>query len=166
MTTALSVSGIPTDHFTFEGFLPKKAAERAAYLQALKYETRSMVFFESPQRIEQTIQICIEVFGSQRIACLLRELTKRYEQHLYGHLGHISQELQLHPDKLKGEFVLVIGGNKSAKTSESLDQAKQLLITLQEHLSHKDAVDIVAKHTHIGRNQLYSLRLDKDSNLE
>ena len=163
---ALSVSGVPTDRFTFEGFLPKKATERATRLQALKYEMRTMVFFESPQRVEQTIQSCIEVFGGQRIACILRELTKQFEQHLYGDLDYINYELHQHPESLKGEFVLVISGNESAESEESLDHAKQLLADLQEHLSHKDAVDIVARHTHIGRNQLYSFGLNKDSNVD
>ncbi len=158
--TALSVAGIATDRFTFEGFLPKKAAERIAYLQMLKYERRSMVFYESPQRIQQTLQSFIEVFGGQRTATFLRELTKQFEQHLHGDLSSIKQTLQEHPEKIKGEFVLVVSGNDSSNDAESIEQAQQLLADLQAHMSHKDAVEIVAKHTNIGRNQLYSLGLN------
>ena len=161
VTSALSVAGIPTDRFTFEGFLPKKAAERKACLQALQYEARTMVFYESPQRIQQTIQTCIEVFGEQRMITLLRELTKQFEEHLHGELAHIYQALEEHPERIKGEFVLVVSGNESPDDAESIEQARLLLMDLQRHLSHKNAVEIVAKHTSVGRNQLYSLGLDK-----
>lgn len=163
MISALSVAGIPTDRFTFEGFLPKKVAERRTCLQALKYESRTMVFYESAKRIQQTIQICMEVFGGQRMATLLRELTKQFEEHLHGELTHIHQALDEHPDRIKGEFVLVVSGNDLTDDSEPLEQARLLLTDLQRHLSHKDAVEIVAKHTSVGRNQLYSLGLNSVS---
>ena len=166
LITALSVAGIPTDRFIFEGFLPKKSSERQAYLQTLKYEMRSMVFYESPQRILQTVQSCIEVFSGQRKAAVLRELTKQFEQHLCGDFDSIKQKLDAHPENIKGEFVLVVSGNESVESAESIDHAKQLLVALQEHLSHKDAVEIVANHTQVGRNKLYSLGLRDDSKMD
>ncbi len=156
---ALSVAGIPTDRFTFEGFLPKKFTERQKCLQVLQYETRSMVFYESPRRIQQSIQACIDVFGGQRKAALLRELTKQFEQHLNGDLTQINQMLQEYPETIKGEHVIIVQGNDSPETTKSIDQARLLLAELQKYLSHRDAVKIVAKHTGLRRNQLYPLGL-------
>ena len=161
--TALSVAGIPTNRFTFEGFLPKKASERLTYIQELQYEERSMVFYESAQRIEQTLKACIKVLGGERIATLLRELTKQFEEHLHGELKDIYQALLDHPSSIKGEYVLVVRGNKSSARLESIENAKQLLVDLQTYMSHKDAVEIVAKHTGLARNQLYTLGLENVS---
>lgn len=160
VVTALSVAGIPTDRFIFEGFFPKKATERQKRLQALQFETRSIVFYESPQRILQSIETCIQVFGGHRKAALLRELTKQFEQHINGELIQISQALHEHPETVKGEFVLVVHGDEVSETAESIEKARLLLADLQKHLSHKDAIEIVAKHTGLGRNLLYSLGLD------
>lgn len=163
VVAALSVAGIPTDRFVFEGFLPKKASERQMHLQALRYEARSILFYESPQRIKQTVQACIEVFGGQRSATLLRELTKKFERHIHGDLSKIHQDLYKYPEKVRGEYVLAVRGNEFSEIKESTDKARRLLIDLQKHMSHKDAVEIAVKHTTLGRNQLYSLGLDNAS---
>ena len=160
LTAALSAAGIATNRFVFEGFLPKSANERLKHLHHLRYEARSMVFYESPKRIVACIQSCIEVFGPHRKAALLRELTKQYEQHLHGELVAIQQSLHLHPESVRGEYVLVIQGDCSSDTAENLEKAKLLLTELQQHMSHKDAVGITAKHTGLARNKLYALSLD------
>ncbi len=164
--TALSVAGIPTDRFIFEGFMPKKAADKQARLQAMQCEKRTIVFYESPQRILQTIQTCIEVFGGHRVATILRELTKQYEEHLHGSLQQIQHTLLEQENSLKGEFVLIIAGSDSQEIAETTHKAQQLLADLQRYLSHKDAVEIVARHTDIGRNQLYSLGLENTTKPE
>ncbi len=164
VVAALSVAGIPTDRFIFEGFLPKKTTERQMRLQALQYEARSMIFYEAPQRVELTIHACIEAFGETRNAALLRELTKQYEQHLSGELRQIKQSLHDHPEKIRGEYVLVVDGDDSPESTEFLESARLLLIDLQKHMSHKDAVEIVVKHTGLRRNQLYSLGLENTPN--
>jgi len=156
---ALSVSGLPADRFVFEGFLPRKVAEREAFLQALQYEPRSMVFFEVPHRVLEAIESCIRVFGGERPAALLRELTKIHEQHLAGRLEQIAQVLNQPTQAIKGECVLVIHGSTLPEYSESIEKARQLLLDLKERISHKDAVELVARHTGIGRNKLYSLGL-------
>ena len=163
VVAALSVAGIPTDRFVFEGFLPRKTAERQARLLALQHEIRSMVFYESPHRIRQLIQACIDVFGGYRRATLLRELTKRFEQHFSGELVRIQQALYASPKSVKGEYVLVISGNESLETIESIEKARLLLADLRKYISHKDAVEIVAKHIGLKRNQLYSLALNNTS---
>ena len=160
LSAAISVAGIPTDRFIFEGFLPRNSAERLKFLEALKYESRTMVFFESPKRIQTSLEDCISVFGSKRKATLLRELTKRFEEHIHAQLIDIEQSLKNHPETVKGEFVLVIHGYDTHESSQNLDFAKSLMADLQQHVSHKDAVDIVAKYSGIKRNQLYSLGLD------
>ena len=157
--TALSVSGLPTDRFVFEGFLPRKVAEREAFLQTLQYEPRSMVFFEVPHRILGAIESCIRVFGEDRPAAVLRELTKVHEQHFTGRLEHIAQALNQPAYVIKGECVLVIHGSTLPEHSQSLEKARQLLLDLKQRISHKDAVELVAKHTGLGRNRLYSLGL-------
>ena len=157
---ALSVSGLPTNRFIFEGFLPKKAAEREAFLRTLLYEPRSMVFFEAPHRIRYTIKSCLHVFGGNRRAAILRELTKVHEQHLAGDLEHLARVLNDPDQVFKGECVLVVHGNTTFKDGETLEKARLLLADLEQHISHKDAVDVVSKHTGLRRNRLYSLGLE------
>ena len=167
LSAAISVAGIPTDRFVFEGFLPRQSTQRIKYLQGLKYEPRTLVFFESPQRIKKSIKDCITAFGGSRKASLLRELTKHYEEHIFGELQDIQQALNNRTESNMGEFVLVIQGSDSNDLSQELESAKSLLADLQMHLSHKDAVEIVAKYSGIKRNQLYSLGLksnDKSDN--
>ena len=158
--TALSVSGLPTDRFVFEGFLPKKAAEREAFLRSLQYEPRSIVFFEAPHRILQSIESCIQIFGGTRRAALLRELTKIHEQHLTGTLEQIASSLNDPAQVIKGECVLILHGGALSENTETVEKARLLLTDLQRRISHKDAVEVVARHTGLGRNQLYSLGLD------
>lgn len=158
--TALSVSGLPTDRFVFEGFLPKKAAEREAFLRSLQYEPRSIVFFEAPHRILQSIESCIQIFGGSRRAALLRELTKIHEQHLTGTLEQIASSLNDPAQAIKGECVLILHGGALSENTETVEKARLLLTDLQRRISHKDAVEVVARHTGLGRNQLYSLGLD------
>jgi 16S rRNA (cytidine1402-2'-O)-methyltransferase len=108
VTTALSVSGLPTDRFVFEGFLPRKPSHRRKHLEALKEEPRTLVFYESPHRLTKTLQDVREIFGNRRL-CVCREMTKKFEEIL-----HVSVEdaiIHFTEKKLpKGEFTLVIAG--------------------------------------------------------
>ncbi len=165
LTAALSIAGIPTDRFIFEGFLPKSSTERVKLLKSLKFESRTIVFYESAQRIQAALQDCIEVLGGKREAAILRELTKHYEQHICADLNQIQQQLIAQPDKLRGEMVFIVHGNTSPDDAASFEKAKQLLLELQHHLPLKEAAAIVAKHTGIRRNQLYSLGV-KDRDLK
>ncbi|MYB88424.1 MAG: 16S rRNA (cytidine(1402)-2'-O)-methyltransferase [Proteobacteria bacterium] len=160
LITALTVSGLPIDRFVFEGFLPKKVAERREFLKSLRHESRTMVFYEAPQRLRRSVQDCIDVFGGNRNAAVLRELTKLHEQHLTGSLEQIECVLGDAAQVVKGECVLVIAGDVSSADEESLEKAAHLLADLQGRISHRDAVEVVAKHTGLGRNRLYALGLD------
>ena len=163
VTAALSVAGMPVNRFVFEGFLPRKAAERKIHLLNLRCEERSMVFYESPHRIQSFIQTCIDVFGGYRKAALLREMTKQFEQHFIGELAQIGQVLSENPGFIKGEYVIVLSGNESPETITEAEKAQRLLADLQKYVSNKDAVEIVARHTGLGRNQLYALALRNTS---
>jgi len=104
---ALVVSGLPTDRFTFEGFLPHRASRRRKRLEELKGETRTMIFYESPHRISETLKDILEVLGDRR-ASLSRELTKRHEETRRGRIGELLESCRLRPPK--GELVLVVEG--------------------------------------------------------
>jgi 16S rRNA (cytidine1402-2'-O)-methyltransferase len=109
VTTLLSVSGLPTDKFIFEGFLPRKSGQRKKRLEELKDEERTMVFYESPHRLQDMLEEAKEIFGDRKV-CVGRELTKKYEEILYLSLA----EAIIHFTKRapKGEFTLVIAGAK------------------------------------------------------
>ena len=107
--TALAASGLPSDRFTFEGFLPQKKG-RKTRLEALKEEDRTMIFFESPFRILKLLQECIDLFGPERLACFGRELTKKFEENRRGTLSDLHANLKSRPS-IKGEFVLIVAGN-------------------------------------------------------
>lgn len=160
LITALTVSGLPADRFVFEGFLPKKVPERREFLHSMRHESRTMVFYEAPQRLHRSIQDCVRTFGGSRNAAVLRELTKLHEQHLTGSLEQIECVLGDAAHVIKGECVLVITGNVSSADAESLEKAAHLLEDLQGRISHRDAVEVVARHTGLGRNRLYALGLD------
>jgi len=104
---ALVISGLPTDRFAFEGFLPHKASRRRKRLEELKDEPRTMIFYESPHRISETLRDALEVLGDRR-ASLSRELTKRFEETRRGRISELLESCRLRPRK--GELVLVIEG--------------------------------------------------------
>ena len=104
---ALVPSGLPMDRFTFEGFLPKKKG-RKTRLDELADETRTMIFYESPQRVGKTLQELAQVFGGERIAVMARELTKSYEEFVRGTLGELSEKYR--DTTVKGEIALVVEG--------------------------------------------------------
>ncbi|HEU5161349.1 MAG TPA: 16S rRNA (cytidine(1402)-2'-O)-methyltransferase [Streptosporangiaceae bacterium] len=106
-TAALIVSGLPTDRFCFEGFLPRKAGERATRLAALAGEPRTMVFFESPHRLAAALAAMAEAFGGDRPAAVCRELTKTYEEVRRGPLGDLAGWAE---DGVRGEITVVVGG--------------------------------------------------------
>lgn len=108
--TALSIAGLPTNSFIFEGFPPRKKNKRKEFFRRLKDETKTIIFYESPYRIKNTLQEMLEIFGNRKIV-LARELTKKFEQIIRGEIAQILE--QLGEKKLKGEFTIVVGGNTS-----------------------------------------------------
>lgn len=155
---ALSVAGLPTDRFVFEGFLPTRGPARRERLTSLLTERRTMVFYESRHRIVESLSDMAETFGQCREAALARELTKRFETVRRATLGALSDWLREDDTLHRGEFVVVVGG-ATGKQNES-PAAEQLLARLLEHLPVKDAARVVAEITGQSRNRLYQYALD------
>ncbi|WVK89467.1 16S rRNA (cytidine(1402)-2'-O)-methyltransferase [Dactylosporangium sp. AC04546] len=119
VTTALAVSGLPCDRFCFEGFPPRKPGERRAYFTSLAGEPRTLVFFESPHRIADTLQDLALAFGEDRPAALCRELTKTYEEIRRGTLGSLAEDAET----ARGEITLVVGGAPPVTAERPSDAA-------------------------------------------
>jgi len=156
---ALAVSGLPTDRFSFEGFLPRKSGERKKLFQALLQESRTMVFFESPHRIDDALKDALTVFGPTRQATVSRELTKKFEQTVR---GTIPELLEWSANPTKGELVLVIAGNSEAHVSKASieDLLKEVESGRAEGLSLKLAVAKVADKHSLSKSDLYQQVLD------
>lgn len=160
LSAALSVSGLPTDHFVFEGFLPPKAARRRERLEQLRDETRTLVLFEAPHRVLAMIEALAEVFGSGREAAYMRELTKLHETVRRATLGDLQTWIRDDPQQQKGEIIVVVHGAKPAEASAETE-AERVLEILLEELPLKRAVAVAAKLTGAGRNRLYELGLQR-----
>jgi len=156
---ALAVSGLPTDRFSFEGFLPRKSGERKKVFQTLLQEPRTMVFFESPHRIDDSLKDALTVFGPERQASVSRELTKKFEQTVR---GTIPELLEWSANPTKGELVLVIAGNTAANVSTA--SIEELLKEVEqgrfEGLSLKQSVANVAQAHSLSKSDLYQQVLD------
>jgi len=158
MTAALSVAGLPTNNFCFEGFLPSKKKARFDMLTGLKDEVRTMVFYESVHRIAEMLDALFAVFGPDRPCFVGRELTKMHEQCVYGTLGEIHGQILDASIPKKGEFVIVVGGSNETKAS-SFD-IDCLLLELSGNLPAKEVVRIVANASGKKRNDLYQRLLE------
>jgi len=156
---ALAVSGLPTDRFSFEGFLPRKSGERKKLFQSLLLATRTMVFFESPHRIDDSLKDALTVFGPERQATVSRELTKKFEQTIR---GTIPELLEWSANPTKGELVLVIAGNTGANVSTASleDLLEEVEQGRSEGLSLKQSVAKVAETHSLSKSDLYQQVLD------
>ncbi len=150
--TALAVSGLPTDRFTFEGFLPRKAGDRRAMFANLEREPRTMVFFESPHRIAESLEDARDVLGADRPAAVCRELTKMFEEVRRGGLGELAEWAR---DEVRGEIVVVIGGAVARASVSFEDALAQVLALTASGTSLKDASAQVAEMTGLSKRDLY-----------
>lgn len=157
VTTALALSGLPCDRFCFEGFLPRKAAERRSRLAALAAEPRTMIFFEAPHRLADSLNALANELGPDREAAVCRELTKTYEQVLRGPLEELAQWAS---DGVRGEITLVVAGagNQTASTDSDSVQRWMARIRLMERhgVSRKQAIAVVAEIEGAPRRQVYN----------
>jgi len=151
---ALSVAGIPSDRFCFEGFLPAKAAARRERLQALAREPRTLVFYESSHRIEEALADFVAIFGGEREAVLARERTKLFGTVLGDTLEAIAQRVAADENQRKGEFVLVLRGC-SDDGSAALLEGQRLYAKLKEQLSPSQAAKLAAELSGAPRKALY-----------
>lgn len=152
---ALSVAGLPTDRFCFEGFLPAKQSARQGRLQKLAQETRTTVFFESVHRIAECLGDLVEAFGPDRRAFIGREITKLHEQCVSGTLEELKRMTDDGQISIKGEFVLAVEGQRATETSVVNIDINQLLQEITAVLPGSQAVDVVASLTGRGRNEIY-----------
>jgi len=153
---ALSVAGLPTDRFTFEGFLPAKTVGRNKALTQNRKETRTQVYYESSHRIIPTIRAMMEIFGENRKVVLARELTKMYEQIFRGKLLDLQAWISADPMHQKGEFVLIVEGAHVEENPDAINCSSDVLLaTLLEELPVKQAAGIAAKITGKKKNELY-----------
>ncbi len=163
LIAALSVAGLPTDRFIFEGFLPAKAGARDKRLMALITEQRTMIFYEAPHRINAMLESCASHFESSRQVFLGRELTKKFEQHFCGTLAMAQAWLTEHENHMKGEFVVVIaGGDEAAWQEARLEKAEGLVAELRKEMSMKKAVAFISTFLGLSKNKLYRRVLERD----
>jgi len=161
--TALSASGLPTDRFVFEGFLPKKGKSRQDRLAFLSEETRTLIFYEAPHRLAVFLEELSLVFGELRQAVIARELTKRYETILSGSLQTLLDRVHKDPNQTRGEMVVLVEGAEENRKKPEESAILQLLI---DALPLKQAVDLAAKITGGQKNALYKLALQLKKPIE
>ncbi|MFW3962684.1 16S rRNA (cytidine(1402)-2'-O)-methyltransferase [Acinetobacter radioresistens] len=159
---ALSAVGLPSDRFSFEGFLPSKSSQRLAQLEKLKDETQTLIFYEAPHRILDSIKDMAKVFGSERPVGFAREITKTFETIKKMTLGELVTFIEADHHQQKGEIVVVVGGSIQQK---DIDQEKldQLLSRLLQDLSVKAASQLAADLTGIKKKVAYQRALELQS---
>jgi 16S rRNA (cytidine1402-2'-O)-methyltransferase len=155
VVAALSVAGLPTDRFVFEGFLPRRAGARSERLARLVREPRTIVFFEAVHRLEEMLTALAEHFGRDRPAVLARELTKVHEQVMFGTAGSLLAALGTEIPLL-GEFVIVVGGNTATAAPDEVE-ARRVYALLAAELPPDRALVLAAAITGMPRNELYRL---------
>lgn len=151
--TALALSGLPTDRFTFEGFLPRKSGDRLGALRGLAQERRTMVFFEAPHRLEVMLTALGEVFGTGRQAAVCRELTKTYEEVIRGSLDELVAWAA--SGEVRGEIAVVVGGAGEPEPSRPEDHIEAVTALTAEGLRLKEAVAVVAEAQGVSKRELY-----------
>jgi 16S rRNA (cytidine1402-2'-O)-methyltransferase len=151
----LSVAGLPSDRFAFEGFLSPKSAARRAQLEALLHETRTLIFYESSHRIVEALNDFVTVFGAQRHAVLARELTKRFETVLDGSLEALVMRVVGDADQQRGEFVLMVAGADGSDETVRLAEGQRVYKLLSRELPPSRAAKLAAEITGAPRKALY-----------
>ena len=155
LIAALSASGIAPDRFLFEGFAPEKPVARRKRLQALAGESRTLIFYEAPHRITAFLDDAIAVFSGDREATIARELTKKFETIRRGELADLKAWIEQEPDQRRGEFVVVIAGNKKKGASN----LEAMLTVLLKSLPLKQSAQIAAELSGGNKNEIYKLAL-------
>ncbi|MEO6968850.1 MAG: 16S rRNA (cytidine(1402)-2'-O)-methyltransferase [Rhodanobacteraceae bacterium] len=152
---ALSIAGLPSDRFVFEGFLPAKTVARRARLRELDNESRTLVFYESAHRVVECCRDLCNAFGAQREAWLLRELTKLYETAIGGTLGEIAARIERDADQRRGEFVLVVAGAVEESGGDKLAEGRRVYALLRTELPPALAAKLAAAISGAPRKSLY-----------
>ena len=157
LTAALSIAGLPTDRFVFEGFLPARAGERQSALARLAGETRTLVLFEAPHRIVATLQQLVQSFGPQRQAVVARELTKLHEAVYRGPLAQLVTRAQEDPNFARGEITLLVEGHPAGAAQGDRELLARALKLLLAELPPGRAAAIAAQIAGVRRSEAYDL---------
>jgi 16S rRNA (cytidine1402-2'-O)-methyltransferase len=159
ITAALAVAGLPTDRFCFEGFLPARAGERRTRLEGVAADPRTLVFFEAPHRIEESLGDFAAVFGAERRAAVCRELTKAHETTYRGTLADLVEQAKVQPNFARGEITIVVeGAHDSGSKSQAL-QLEKVVALLVKELPPGRAAALAAQLTGARRNDAYALAM-------
>ncbi len=162
VTAAISVSGQATDRFVFEGFLASKQAARHKQLMTLLDESRTIIFYETGRRMLECLKDMFDCFGEERYVTIAKEMTKRFEAIKRLSFRQAIEWFSETPERLKGEFVLVVSGcDKKDKLEQSLQQAEKAIDLLSSCLTAKQTVSIVTQLCEIPKNKAYKMFLDK-----
>jgi 16S rRNA (cytidine1402-2'-O)-methyltransferase len=153
--TALSVAGLPTDRFIFEGFLPAKSAARRQRLEKVKEDSRTLIFYEAPHRIVEMLKDCQQVFGGQREVVLARELTKTFETIHGDTLDELIPWVESDENQRKGEFVVLVHGAEARDEAGIDAESERILLILLKDLPVKQAAGLAASITGLKKNALY-----------
>ena len=158
-TMALALSGLATDRFTFEGFLPRSSGARIAHLETLRFEERTMVFFEAPHRITDSLRDAASILGTDRRAAVCREMTKTYEETVRGSLQELIDWSQ--SKEILGEITLVIAG---VPVGAAIKSAEEIVARVREFesagMDRKDAIATVAKESELPKKVVYAAVVD------
>jgi 16S rRNA (cytidine1402-2'-O)-methyltransferase len=161
LVAALSVSGLPSNQFIFEGFLPAKSSARCKILTPLRWEQRTVIFYESPHRIMDSLKDFQTTLGDDRYIVLARELTKTYETVLSGTIKEVIAILLADDNQRRGEFVVLVKGCEPEVSDQAVNQeAETLMRVLLEHVPVKTASAIAAQVTGIKKRELYQWALN------
>jgi 16S rRNA (cytidine1402-2'-O)-methyltransferase len=159
VTMSVALSGLPTDRFSFEGFPPRTAGARLATFEKLRFEERTMVFFEAPHRLAESLADAVNVFGANRLGAICREMTKRYEETIRGNLGELSN--WANTNEVLGEITLVIAG---AVTDSASLTAADMVGRVREFeaagMDRKSAIATVAEEFGIAKRLVYAAVVD------
>lgn len=158
VTTALVLSGLPTDRFVFEGFLPRKSGERKKHLHSLAREQRTLVFFESGHRIEESLADFAEILGGDREAAICRELTKTYEEVIRGSLSKLAERAKT---ELLGEITLVVAGAPATNATEG-DIRSELQRLAVIGVDKKTAISTVTTELGVHKRDVFDIALTVD----
>ncbi|PIE46177.1 MAG: 16S rRNA (cytidine(1402)-2'-O)-methyltransferase [Gammaproteobacteria bacterium] len=150
---ALSISGLPSDHFQFAGFIPAKPGQRQQFLQQYLHSQQTTVFFETPHRIVNCLGDCLTVFGSDRYLFIGRELTKRFEESTLLPLSQAIDWISAHDKRRKGEFVLILAPAGQTVTDSRWQTLAQLMVA--ERMSTKSIVRIITQYTDVPKKHVY-----------
>ncbi len=164
LITALVVSGLPTDKFVFEGFLPRKIKERKRYFKSIENEERTIIFYETPHRLKRALTDMLEIMGDRKIV-IARELTKMYEEIIRGKLSQVLSGID--SKEIKGEITLIVQGGIKKKENDSIDFLikeciiKEYLNKLKKQgYSNKDIIKITQEKLNIPKNLIYKKLLE------